>query len=140
MAFVVQRNAQAFFTIFRCWDRDWTYLNKKRDFREARKFFRNDCLPITSIKPWNRMEKGELLCSTQNKFLNLRKTSYPSDQVSDYNESWSCKNWRPSSLFSLYVRINIRIASHFTQGTWRESQTSYPHFKSLHCRVKQRQV
>ena len=40
----------------------------------------------------------------------------------------------------MYVRINIRIASHFTQGTWRESQTSYPNFKSLHCRVKQRQV
>ena len=79
--------------------------------------------------------KGELLCRTQYKFLNLLKTSYPSDQVSDYNESWSCKNWRPSSLFSLYVRINIRIASHFTQGTWRESQTSYPNFKSLHCRV-----
>ena len=67
--------------------------------------------------------KGELLCRTQYKFLNLLKTSYPSDQVSDYNESWSCKNWRPSSLFSLYIRINIRIASHFTQGTWRESQT-----------------
>ena len=82
-------------------------------------------------------QKEELLCSTQNKFLNLRKTSYPSDQVSDYNESWSCKNWRPSSLFSLYVRINIRIASHFTQGSWRESQTSYPNFKPLHCRVKQ---
>ena len=32
-------------------------------------------------------QKEELLCSTQNKFLNLRKTSYPSDQVSDYNES-----------------------------------------------------
>ena len=31
--------------------------------------------------------KGELLCRTQHKFLNLRKTSYPSDQVSDYNES-----------------------------------------------------
>ena len=82
-------------------------------------------------------QKEELLCSTQNKFLNLRKTSYPSDQVNDYNESWSCKNWRPSSLFSLYVRINIRIASHFTQGSWRESQTSYPNFKPLHCRVKQ---
>ena len=82
-------------------------------------------------------QKEELLCSTQNKFLNLRKTSYPSDQVSDYNESWSCKNWRPSSLFSLYVRINIRIASHFTQGSWRESQTSYPNFKPLHCSVKQ---
>ena len=38
------------------------------------------------------------------------------------------------------VRINIRIASHFTQGTWRESQTSHPNFKSLHCRVKQSQV
>ena len=81
--------------------------------------------------------EGELLCRTQYKFLNLRKTSYPSDQVSDYNESWSSKNWRPSSLFSLYVRINIRIASHFTQGSWRESQTSYPNFKPLHCRVKQ---
>ena len=32
-------------------------------------------------------KKGELLCRTQYKFLNLRKTSYPSDQVSDYNES-----------------------------------------------------
>ena len=32
-------------------------------------------------------QKGELLCRTQYKFLNLRKTSYPSDQVSDYNES-----------------------------------------------------
>ena len=85
-------------------------------------------------------QKGELLCRTQYKFLNLRKTSYPSDQVSDYNESWSCKNWRPSSLFSLYVRINICIASHFTQGTWRESQTSYPNFKSLHCSIKQHQV
>ena len=32
-------------------------------------------------------QKEELLCSTQNKFLNLRKTSYLSDQVSEYNES-----------------------------------------------------
>ena len=30
---------------------------------------------------------------------------------------------RLQCLFSLYARINIRIASHFTQGTWRESQT-----------------
>ena len=43
---------------------------------------------------------------------------------------------RLQCLFSLYARIYIRIASHFTQGTWRESQTSYPNFKSLHCRVK----
>ena len=34
--------------------------------------------------------------------------------------------------------MNIRIASYFTQVTWRESQTPYPNFKSLHCRVKQR--
>ena len=157
---------QAFFTIFRCWDRDWTYLSKKRNFREARQFFGKKLFahyidqalesdgeelvdyvlcqgmfPVTkrNLKKYPQ-QKGELLCRTQHKFLNLRKTSYPSDQVSDYNESWSCKNWRPSSLFLLYVRINIRIASHFTQGTWRESQTSYPNFKSLHCRVKQRQV
>ena len=32
-------------------------------------------------------QKGESLCSTHYKFLNLRKTSYPSDQVSDYNKS-----------------------------------------------------
>ena len=117
---------QAFFTIFRCWDRDWTYLSKKRDFRKARKLFRNDCLPITSIKPWNRMEKGGITLQHSKQVFELTKTSYPSDQVSDYNESWSCKNWRPSSLFSLYVRMNILIASHFTQVTRRESQTPYP--------------
>ena len=33
-------------------------LSKKRDFREARQFFGNDCLPFTSIKPRNRMEKS----------------------------------------------------------------------------------
>ena len=36
-------------------------------------------------------------------------------------------------LFSLYARINICIASHFMQGTWRESQTSY-HSKWLEPR------
>ena len=133
----------------------WTYLSKKRDSSEVRQFFGNDCLPITSIKPLNTMEvdyvlchrmfpvtkrnlkkypqqKGELLCSTQYIFLNLQKTLYLSDQVTDYNESWSFKNWCPSSLCSVYVRINIHIASHFTQGTWWESQTSYLNFKSLH--------
>ena len=30
----------------------------KRDFCEARQFFGIDCLPVTSIKPWNRMEKS----------------------------------------------------------------------------------
>ena len=34
------------------------YLSKKRDFCEARQFFGNDCSPVTSIKPWNQMEKS----------------------------------------------------------------------------------
>ena len=133
----------------------WTYLSKKRDSSEVRQFFGNYCMPITSIKPLNTMEvdyvlchrmfpvtkrnlkkypqqKGELLCSTQYIFLNLQKTLYLSDQVSDYNESWSFKNWHPCSLCSVYVRINIHIASHFTQGTWWESQTSYLNFKSFY--------
>jgi len=111
VAFVVQSNEQSISPLrqYRChhaariseatyqrllqfsgWDRDGAYINTKRDFREARQFFGNDCLPITSITSdgeelvdyvlYLRMspvskrnpnkypqQKGELLCSTYEK-------------------------------------------------------------------------
>ena len=93
VAFVVQRNAQGIsplrqylchhaariseatsvFYIFRCWDRDWTYLSKKRDPREACQFFGNDLLHRSSLGiGWRRASR---LCSVPQDVSGHKKES-----------------------------------------------------------------
>ena len=56
VAFAVQRNVQGARPLkqYRC----HRAARISEDFCEARQFFGNTCLPATSIKPWNRMEKS----------------------------------------------------------------------------------
>ena len=125
---------QAFFTFFRCWNRNRIYISKTKGFLWSPSIFRKWLFAhyidqalesdgeklVDYVVPrdvsGHKKESKEVPVAERG--ITLQHSMHIFELTKNLVPVGSGK-WL-QCLFSLYAKINIRIASHFRQDTWRE--------------------